>query len=115
MFDDVHAKATATPEQIAKVQDVIDAIYREDYYIMKWLAVKHTKPLTGLTVEELLKPFQDFWSSLPETLSIRRFPFFQVCDLAESYCFGLIHDEADCDPVHEVDSPDDDPKSCYHC
>ena len=73
------------------------------------------QPLPGLTVEELLKPFQDFWSSLPETLSIRRFPFFPVCDLAESYCFGLIHDEADCDPVHEVDSPDDDPKSCYHC
>ena len=73
MFDDVQAKATATPEQVAKAQDVIDAIYREDYYIMNWNAVKHTKPLTGLTVEELLKPFQDFWSSLPETLSIRRF------------------------------------------
>ena len=53
--------------------------------------------------------------SLPDSGSIRRAPFFAVCDLAESYCFGLIYDEADCDPDHEVDSPDDDPKSCYHC
>lgn len=114
-FDDVQAKAPATPQQVAKVQVVIDEIFREDYYVMKWDVVKHTKPLTGLTVEELLKPFQDFWSSLPDSKAARRFPYFLVCDLAESYCYDLIHDEADCRPIPQVDSPDDDPKSCYHC
>ena len=108
MFDDVQAKATATPEQIAMVQYVIDAIFREDYYVMKWNAVKHAKPLTGLTVEELLKPFQDFWDSLPDSGTVRRFPFFPVCDLAESYCFGLIYDDGEFDAAHEIDSPEGD-------
>lgn len=106
MFEDQPATRIATPVQIGRVQEVIDAIFREDYYVNNWSVVKHAKPLTGSTIEELLKPFQDFWSSLPESMAIRRSPFFAVCDLAEVYAFGLIHDEADCDPVHEVDSPD---------
>lgn len=105
MFDDVQAKATATPEQVAKVQDVIGAIFREDYYVMNWNVVKHTKPLTGLTLEEILKPFQDFWNQLPDSKAVRRAPFFDVCDLAEAYCFGLIHEVEEL--AHELDCPDE--------
>lgn len=115
LFEECSAKAHPTPEQLAHVQSVIDSIWRADYYLPQWDAVRHANALSGLTLEEILKPFRDFWNQLPESKAIRRDPFFDVCDLAEAYCFGLIHDEADCDPVHEVDSPDDDPKSCYHC
>lgn len=32
--------------------------------------------------------FQKFWEALPDNKSIRRYPFFTICDLAEYYCEG---------------------------
>lgn len=71
-----------------KVQEVIKQIYAYDYFVAGWQEVKHKKPLEECSTEELLRPFQDFWSLLPDSRSCRREPFFAICDLAEEYCFG---------------------------
>lgn len=105
LFEECSAKAPPTPEQLAHVQSVIDAIWRAEYYLPQWDAVRHTTALSGMVLEEMLKPFQDFWDALPDSKSVRRAPFFDVCDLAEAYCFDLIH-EVD-DLAHELDTPDE--------
>lgn len=33
--------------------------------------------------------FQCLWEELPDQPAIRRKPFFDVCDIAELYCFAL--------------------------
>jgi hypothetical protein len=71
-----------------KVEETIQAIKDHDYYQEIWERVKHKKPLEECSKAELLEPFQDFWEELPDNLSIRREPFFQVCELAEEFCFG---------------------------
>ena len=104
LFTDKKANAAPTNEQLAHVEAVIAAMRREDYYLSLWDAVKHTKPLSAHTLDSLLKPFQDFWNMLPESKSIRRVPFFGVCDLAEAYCFDLVHEPDEL--AHVVDTPD---------
>lgn len=40
--------------------------------------------------------FQYLWEELPDQPSIRRQPFFAVCDIAELYCFAMAeaHEDA---------------------
>lgn len=76
-----------------RARQVADHILAEGYYIPLWNAVKHTKPISSCTKAEALRPFQDFWEALPDSPAIRRGPFFDICDLAEEYCFGTDGDE----------------------
>lgn len=105
LFEECSAKALPTPEQLAHVQSVIDSIWRAEYYLPLWGAVRHANALSGLTLEGLLKPFQDFWNQLPESKAIRRDPFFDVFELAEAYCFDLTHEVEEL--AHELDTPDE--------
>lgn len=68
-------------------------IVEEGYYIGRWDRVKHKKPIAECTKAEALRPFQDFWEALPDSPAIRQGPFFDICDLAEEYCFGTDGDE----------------------
>ena len=76
-----------------KASECIDRIKRDKYFLDIWETVSHKKPLVECSKDELLKPFQDFWEELPDDPSIRRGPFFEICDLAERYCFSV--DEGD--------------------
>lgn len=73
---------------LSKALDVIASIYEQDFYVSIWESVAHKQPITELEKRDILKPFQDFWNTLPDTPYIRREPFFAICDLAEEYMFG---------------------------
>lgn len=73
----------------AKAEACVRRIADEDYYPAHWAAAQHTRPLAEIqTMDELLAPFQKFWELLPDSRDIRRGPFFDVCELAEEWCFG---------------------------
>lgn len=63
-----------------------DKIVEHDYYVNLWARVKHTKPIDECSVGEALKPFQDFWELLPDSIAIHRPPFSLICELAGEYC-----------------------------
>ncbi len=81
-------------EQISEIDFAIGQIYAEDYFTHLWEKVWRTKPapLTALTPAQGYKMFQDFWEALPDNKSIRRNPFYLICDLAEKYCLELAGD-----------------------
>lgn len=89
---DTNIRKKTLDDWVEQVKHCISEIHREAYFVDRWLKVQHKKPLARCTKDELLEPFQDFWESLPDHAGIRRHPFYQVCDLAEEYCFG---DECD--------------------
>lgn len=69
-----------TPNNIKEChEEVLKDVYREDYYIN---LLPKTEPET---IEEMMKFWHDFWWNLPDSGSIRREPFFKVCDIAEVY------------------------------
>ena len=70
-----------------RVKEVIRCIHADNYYIPIWELSKHDKDVDLIdNTWELLEPFQDFWERLPDDSDIRRYPFFQICDLAEEFC-----------------------------
>jgi len=69
------------------VISAIAEIEKAGYYLPLWETVKHKqRPEECKCSAELLKPFQLFWEALPDSKSIRRMPFWRICDLAELYC-----------------------------
>lgn len=72
------------------VADVQQAIFDEDFYCQLYRRVLED---SGMTVEnvtalkyqddELSEMLNNFWWYLPDSPSIRRAPFFQLCDLCE--------------------------------
>lgn len=78
-----------------KAEVVVQEIKRDQYFLDIWNTVSHAKPLSECDRAELLWPFQAFWERLPDDKSIRRGPFFTICDLAEAYCFGDEDDGVD--------------------
>lgn len=71
-----------------RVAGCVEAIVAYDYYQHLWHPLAHKKPLDECNRNELLTPFQAFWEALPQSMNIRRQPFFTVCDLAEELLFG---------------------------
>jgi hypothetical protein len=61
---------------------VVDLVYAHDYYIHIFNAVRKSYADRNMKTNT---PYfwHDFWVDLPDTLAIRRAPFFQICDLAE--------------------------------
>lgn len=80
-----------TSEQISEIDDVVRQIYADGYYTHLWEQIWKTLPgpLATLEAPVAYKVFQDFWDALPDVSSIRRGPFFAVCDMAEKYCLML--------------------------
>lgn len=69
-------------------------IRAEGYYPGIWDRVRHPRPIEKIdNIEELLAPFQAMWDALPDSSSMRWGPFFDVCNLAEDYCFGEWREE----------------------
>lgn len=66
------------------------AIYAVDYYVMSFNACLSNHQMTPEGIDEqqysdkqLIHLFNDFWTMLPDSSSIRRHPFSLVCDIAE--------------------------------
>lgn len=64
----------------------IGQIYSKDYYVevFQKCASYNTEKVYNYTDETQITSFWNkFWFSLPDSKSIRRDPFFLICDLAE--------------------------------
>lgn len=67
-----------TPDNIVEChKNTLEKVYSLDYYID---ILPNTTPET---IQEITKFWHDFWWNLPDSGSIRREPFFDVCDIAE--------------------------------
>jgi len=81
-----------TPIQ-RQAMELQDAIFAEVYYERIYLAAlgKHNMSTASIdqsefTDEQLVSMANTFWFALPDSPSIRREPFFQLCSIAE-HCF----------------------------
>lgn len=85
---DTNIREKTLDDWIEQVRATVREIHTHHYFLDRWMTVEHKKPLHACTKAELLEPFQRFWELLPDKPAIRVHPFYQVCDLAEEYCFG---------------------------
>jgi hypothetical protein len=67
-----------------------DKVFRESYYISIYNVVLKENSMTSDSINrhehadtKLIKMWNDFWILLPDSSSIRRVPFFELCDLCE--------------------------------
>lgn len=67
-------------------------IFAEDYYTQRYQECLKKTGITRIDVEKKLcssdklhSLWEAFWWSLPDSPSIRREPFFSICDICESY------------------------------
>lgn len=77
-------------------KSAINLIYQKDYYISLFekLSSFHVDKVFDMTDEEKICSFwNDFWFSLPDNNSIRREPFFLICDLAEGEYLEPVYEE----------------------
>lgn len=88
MDDTIRSKSLH--DWVLQARHCIHEIHTHAYFVDRWRAVEHTKPLEDCTKDELLAPFQRFWELLPDRAAIRVHPFFLVCDLAEEYCVSAV-------------------------
>lgn len=61
-------------------------IVQQDYYVATFTQVASSMQITNIASTpraELIQFWNAFWEALPDSSSIRRPPFFRVCDLAE--------------------------------
>jgi hypothetical protein len=64
----------------------IGQIYSKDYYVevfQKCASYNTEKVYNYMDEDQITSFWNKFWFSLPDTESIRREPFFLICDLAE--------------------------------
>lgn len=68
---------------LAKHAELLEAVRAEDYYlhIVNQIAEKWEGKVKS--AQDVCSFWNDVWYRLPDTPSIRRSPFFEVCDLAE--------------------------------
>ena len=69
---------------------VQDAIYKEEYYVSLYEAALRHNNMSVASIDQsefsdqqLITMMNDFWSLLPDSPSIRREPFFALCDICE--------------------------------
>ena len=74
----------------ARASNLQSQIHEKDYYISLYhqALIKHNMSIASIDQHEfsdkqLVKMFNDFWIALPDSMSIRREPFFELCDLCE--------------------------------
>lgn len=84
-------------DMIQKTREMLDTEAAQVYFQKYHHAVEaaEAKAKTTLKAVEtsddpilVTKFFQHLWSALPDNKSIRSYPFFTLCDLAEFYCEG---------------------------
>jgi hypothetical protein len=68
----------------------VEKVYASDYYIATFNKVKtfyeeqHKKILDDLQPIDIIAFWNDFWFDLPDSPAIHRYPFYDICDLAEA-------------------------------
>ena len=67
-----------TPNNIKdRHKEVLSSVYNNDYYIS---LLPEGKPETPI---DIINYWNTFWMNLPDNKSIHRYPFYEVCDIAE--------------------------------
>jgi hypothetical protein len=74
-------------------QKLQEEIFEQDYYIHLYLAAlaQHGMTKEGISQGEfdentIVNMANSFWFALPDSMAIRRQPFYRLCDIAE-HCF----------------------------
>ena len=74
----------------AQVAHLQRSIFEESYFVALWQAQLAKRNMTTASIvlhqdddSQLVLLCQDMWDALPDNPSIRRFPFFLLCDVAE--------------------------------
>jgi hypothetical protein len=71
---------------------LLKSIFEHDYYVdlLKKIFIKYGIALDGEvadfelhTDDKLISVWNYFWMALPDSTEIRRFPFFELCNLCE--------------------------------
>ena len=76
---------TETELQVESTKLAAEIVQR-DYYVATFAQVAMRMQITDIASTpraELIRFWNAFWEALPDSGSIRRPPFFRVCDLAE--------------------------------
>ena len=66
-----------------RVISLENKIINEEFFVERWERVKDGRDLTQLCDEELCDLLNKFWLVLPDSKSIQRQPFYELCDLCE--------------------------------
>lgn len=85
------------PDEEAKIammsSQVAIAVYANDYYVRAFEHLLNGRTLASMSYAEHVMLWHLFWEALPDSRSIRRTPFWDVCNIAE-YVFDLTPEEA---------------------
>ena len=74
----------------SKSAEVMKAVYDHEYYVERFNNVLKRRGMSVASIDQqehseqdLVNMWNDFWFVLPDSPSIRRYPFGSICDLAE--------------------------------
>lgn len=69
-----------------KHKETMDSVYATNYYTSIFNKLKEFYPNIENETDfrQIVNFWDDFWNQLPDTKEIRRFPFFDICDIAEN-------------------------------
>ena len=82
-------RINGTQSYVDHHMETIGEVFAQDYYVKIFLKIVESKNSTVEKIlaldnaDEICTFWNDFWFALPDNMSIRREPFFEVCDLAE--------------------------------
>lgn len=68
---------------IEQCKQVVNQIFEEDYYVDLWKRVSSGYDFEKLTESQWCNLLNRFWAALPDSQSIRRPPFFELCNCCE--------------------------------
>lgn len=75
-------------ELVQMHNNLVQEIYTNDYFINTYERAVETYELDKSSSEQICGFWNHFWYMLPDNPSIRREPFYQVCDMAEGKYLG---------------------------
>lgn len=58
-------------------------VYSNEFYVSRWEYVKNGRDLQSLSDDDLWSLLNEFWVALPDSRSIHREPFYDLCELCE--------------------------------
>lgn len=81
-----------TLENIFEVHEkVLESVYENDYYVGNLEYILDDSNIE--TAKDVILFWQRFWERLPDSGSIRRHPFYDICDIAENVFNPVFFDE----------------------
>lgn len=70
-------------DYMAKVIVLERSIYSNDFYVSRWERIKNGRDLRSMSDSDLCSLLNKFWDALPDSMSIHREPFYDLCELCE--------------------------------